>query len=92
MKKVLLKDVVAHLLTLPQNLEVFELWDEGGYYFPAQTHRLGCVQRVKFKSLGGTSRTKWREDNGGRKVVVLMEDIGESLARYKAEAKAKKGK
>lgn len=97
MKPVLVEDVVAHLLTLPQKSEVWWHYDEGGYYYPVQSPRQGCIVRIKKEKVWCCkNRKEWKENRHGKRVVILQEDMGESMARmekaFKAKQKAKKAK
>ena len=72
------KDLIEHLKTLPQGMEVWQTWDESGEYWPA-TKPLGRVDWVHeqtSKYLG----TRWVEsftaqgmnDRTGKAVCVLL--------------------
>ena len=40
-----IKDVIEHLQTMPQDMEVWVTWDESGEYWPA-TEPQGRVDRI----------------------------------------------
>ena len=62
MKKVKLKDVVAHLQTLPQDMEVWTFWDEACTYAPAESAKQGHVATIaKQRKYTDGRKFQWRE-------------------------------
>ena len=43
------KDVIAHLQTLPQDMEVWSVWDESGQYAPLRVNpgRIDTIREVR---------------------------------------------
>ena len=76
-------DVIEHLKTLPQDMEVWVCWDEGGCYYPTKNKRQACVQEISLQELHGSRRRRkeWMDPDmfskGSRgkikKVCVLNE-------------------
>jgi hypothetical protein len=100
MKKIILKDVIAHLQTLPQDMEVWDFWDEGGSYHRLESIRQGHVATIaKMKRYHDRRKTRWMEYGPfdkdepiigkPKKVVILQESIDEFFKRTKAK-KSKK--
>ncbi len=65
-------DIIKHLQTFPQNMEVWTTWDESGEYWPAETPqgRVDFIQELPYRD-----RIRWeREDEpgAGKPVCVLL--------------------
>jgi hypothetical protein len=70
MKKPLtIKDVIAHLQTMPPDMEVWVTWDESGEYWPT-TELQGRVDRVQQITRRGKKR--WENDFSGKGKAVCI--------------------
>lgn len=66
------KDVIAHLQTLPQHMEVWMTWDESGEYWPA-TRPQGRVDRIELVPHRRGPRWELSHDRRrGKAVCVLL--------------------
>jgi len=66
-------DVIAHLKTMPQDMEVWRTWDESGEYWPA-TEPQGRVDWVQ-QETRKDGRIRWKnsyEEGRGKPVCVLL--------------------
>jgi hypothetical protein len=67
-----IKDVIAHLQTMPPDMEAWVTWDESGEYWPA-TQPQGRVDWVIQQTRRG--KTRWEESyepGKGKAVCVLL--------------------
>ncbi len=101
MKKIFLKDVIKHLQTLPQDMEVWGFWDEGGCYHRLGSTRQGHVAKIARLKRYNDKKIRWTEYTHFDKdepiigepkdVVILEESIEEFFERSDAK-KTKNGK
>lgn len=70
-RTMIIKDVIAHLQTMPQDMEVWTLWHEAGTYQPAHAPQ-GRVDWIVQRIRRGKTRWEESEEAGhGRSVCVL---------------------
>lgn len=71
-----IKDVIEHLKTMPQDMEVWETWDESGEYWPV-TKQQGRIDHVI--NVRRTGRRRWEksQNNRGKAVCVLLARLGQ---------------
>jgi hypothetical protein len=72
-------DLIEHLKTLPQNMEVWDFWDESGEYWPCEKMpvRIDLINSCLSDKKGYFSKGNWRisYDGTGKKVCVLCENF-----------------
>ena len=68
-------DVIEHLKTMPQDLEVWVTWDESGEYWPAvkPQARVDWIHETT-RTIGGTRWLSTFEAGTGKPVCVLMSE------------------
>jgi hypothetical protein len=77
-----IKDVIAHLQTMPPDMEVWVTWDESGEYWPA-TEPQGRVDWVSQHTRWGKPRWEESHEPGkGKAVCVLLSNTaGQGAAK-----------
>lgn len=81
-----INDVIAHLQTMPPDMEVWVTWDESGDYLPA-TEPQGRVDWVEQVTRRG--KTRWEasfEDGKGKAVCVLLSNAEDHASATNAGA------
>jgi hypothetical protein len=70
-----IKDVIAHLQTLPLDTEVWITWDESGEYWPAEKPQ-GRIDWIVQRTYFGKKKWELSDIKGkGKKVCVLLSKI-----------------
>lgn len=85
MMKVRVKDVIAHLQTLPQDMEVWGFWDEAGTYHKLHSCKQGRVVEIMRTKIFKSDRFKWYQKSsvkgfkktGKPKKVVVLDGMDE---------------
>lgn len=74
-KTLRVKDLIAYLKTLPQNMEVFRYWDEGGTYCPVKSGvQAATTSRIAFRKNKFSSGSNWRDvadTEAGKEVCAI---------------------
>ncbi len=76
-KPLTVRQVIEHLKTLPQDMEVYHLWDEGGTYHPVTSTKMAAhIEAIVFRKPKYWSGKEWfsaenEKEDGSKKVCVI---------------------
>lgn len=72
-------EVIEHLKTLPQDMEVWDLWDESGKYYPLAGNPPGRIDTIAYNRISSGGGWGCYEEvkpgtDGSLKVCVLNQE------------------